>query len=127
MGSYYHFHAQCEIFIEKKNLPLAEQLLREYNSNIIKNGYDSEIKSEDRPVLEQVADYNQWRVSFLEDGASIKAPYDSIKGSDNASWLSAIAPVVRDGGYVQVSDDNGSDWRYMFQAGKCFQVFPKWA
>lgn len=125
MGYYYHFHG-CDIFIEKPQLPKAEELLHEYNAAIQRNGYNSEIEDKDQTALEQIAKSNRWNVAFEDDGARIDEPWDSIKGSDNSSWLQHLAPVIRDHSYVQVSDDDGRMWRYMFQGGKCFHVEPKW-
>lgn len=125
MGYYYHFH-ECNLFIENARLPQSEQLMHEYNEAIMRNGYASEIEDADQTALKQVAENNRWHVVFEEEGARIDKPYDSIKGSDNTSWLQALAPVIRDHSYVQVSDDDGRMWRYMFQGGKCFHVEPKW-
>ena len=125
MGYYYYFH-DADLHIDADRMEEAELLMREYKKSIKASDYASE--TDTRPAIVQVAESNRWSTSMNHDGgATINHPYEKIKGDDNTDWLKALAPVIRDGGFVQIMNDDAYVYRYMFQCGKCYQVSPIWS
>ncbi|HEY7414941.1 MAG TPA: hypothetical protein VH593_07100 [Ktedonobacteraceae bacterium] len=127
MGFYYHFHDH-DLHITTEKLPEAGQLLREYEAAIVQNGYAPDVEQEDPkvPFIQQIADANRWSVQIDGNGATISPPWNACKGDTYTGWLEWLAPVISDGGFIQISDDNDNVYRLMFFDGKCYQVPQTW-
>lgn len=46
-------------------------------------------------------------------------------GYDDTPLFNSIAPYVRNGSFIQMIDEEGNQWRWVFDNGKCKQVQPK--
>lgn len=51
--------------------------------------------------------------------------YDDYIGYDDTSLFNSIAPYVQNGSFIQMIDEEGRQWRWVFNNGKCKQVQPK--
>lgn len=127
MGSYYRFPEHEGLVIPAHLLPVAERILRDRDTAIQVHGYHSEIdEASNECVLVQVAEANRWGVFLDEREATIFPPGSEVKGGDRAEWLVPLAPLIREGGYVEVDNADTGRYRYMFHHGKCYRIFPTW-
>lgn len=128
MGTYYQY-TQSNLIIDHDQIAQAEQLLRDRDTTIVKRGYSSNIdENSSGSILQQVASNNRCGLESIEDGAvRITMPYDEVKNGGCEDWVRSLAPVLREGSFIEMSNDNcDSPYRYMFSGGKCYYVHPTW-
>jgi hypothetical protein len=95
---------------------LAKQLIREG-----RDGYLTEriLKAES---LEDKFDAMQWYVVRAEDGGIRRIRYRGEKYGDDLMFLSAFAPFVEQGSYIEMASESGERWRWMFNGRTCREV-----
>lgn len=131
MGFYYNI-INCEVVILTEKMPQVSDGIRAYNGRLIEEwgATGSEVdETVDTPLLEQLARRNRWSVDSKPDADGnivISSPSDETKGDDFCSWLSAIAIGVKDGSFVEVTNDDNHLYQYMFLSGVMYRVLPKW-
>lgn len=128
---FYHHHMESKIFIAVAHLPAVESALQVYDAQIVAQGYDSELVAQYEyqqgdELLELVASNNKYSLGFDAEGNVTNIWFDEINGSDNRGWLSAIAPFVRRGSYVQINDDDGRIYRLVFDGKAVQRILPLW-
>jgi hypothetical protein len=57
-------------------------------------------------------------------GISIEHPQNWWYGEWTHAFLDKVAPLIPDGQYLQMVDENGGLWRYLFVEGKWIIIHP---
>ena len=61
----------------------------------------------------------------VEEGAIVDLCFEGSKLGDDETLFDAIAPFVEDDSYIQMSGEDGMQWRWVFRDGKCHDISPK--
>lgn len=64
----------------------------------------------------------RWIIEVDVDDNVIAILFDGEKLGQDQLLFDAIAPWVQDGSYIEMSGEDGSMWRWVFEAGKCHEV-----
>lgn len=65
---------------------------------------------------------SECRWEYYEDDSSLWFEGEKL-GSDYELFC-AIAPFVEDGSYIEMSGEDGCLWRWVFENGKCEEIYP---
>lgn len=119
MGFYYHFD-EAGFNISAHDVPAAQEALVAWNN---KKHVPLPVRG-DGSVFEQLVE--PYWLQYDEAGAIVNVGFGEIKGSDESEWLQVVAPWVCDDSYIQIHDDDGEVYRYMFVRGHMYRVDPAW-
>lgn len=50
--------------------------------------------------------------------------FEGEKLGDDYNLFCAVAPFVEDGSYIEMSGEDGCLWRWVFENGKCKEIYP---
>jgi hypothetical protein len=72
--------------------------------------------------LKEMLEEWRWKPVFDDKGDIVKLEFWGEKIGDENLLFNAIAPCVTSGGYIQMMGEDHSEWRWVFEDGKCSDV-----
>ena len=123
MGYYYHYD-ENKFFLPVEKVPAAIAALQAWDASMLVQKYDYQAEYD---VLDRVASNQGWYAVERDGSGNITGVgFDEIKGHDNHEWLEVLAPFVRRGSYVQIHNDYGRVYRYVFDGKVLKYIEPHW-
>jgi hypothetical protein len=104
----------CSFFIAKADKLRGLELLQASFE------FEGELES-----LKDAFEDSKWTLNF-KDGDIVGVSWwgDKYRDDDN-ELLEAIAPVVKDGSYIELCGEDGDSWRLVFKNGEMKEIRPK--
>ena len=62
-----------------------------------------------------------YEFEFDDDGNITEIDFTGDKLDDDLKMFQKIAPYVRDGSVIEMEGEDGAQWKWVFQDGKCKQ------
>lgn len=75
--------------------------------------------------IEELFQYWRWEAYFDYEGSICDLNFSGEKLGDDEFLLSAIAPFVKDGSYIQMAGEDNEIWRWKFANGEMKAIYPK--
>jgi hypothetical protein len=125
---YYIDQEYSEFFMEEKNvrpalLALKEAAAKRCAEGRMHWGWVHMNMVLEANTFEKAMSEARFDPDFDEDGNVVDLTFNGQKLSDEEEILSAIAPYVKDGSYIQMRGEQNEQWRWIFQDGKIKEVY----
>ncbi len=129
--AYYVTLTGSKFLLKKENEELALNALKEMiNANASSRPFFETLQKANISSLQKLLEYLGWIINSSSDSPSqdyneIEFQNESYDHFTDSEILSAIAPFVEDGSYIEFHGEDGETWREVFAEGKVKTVRPK--
>ena len=122
---YYMDMIESRLWIKKENENKALKAIK----NAVRNGkitswiIERDVEKSDN--LQDAMTACRWEIEKLvNDNGYGRVYFDGEKLGDDYQLFEVLAPFVEDGSYIEMSGEDGCLWRWVFENGKCKEIYP---
>lgn len=100
--------SETQFFIAEHNIPYLDQCVCAWQKDAKKHGF---------------FDFTEdWVFQYDARGDIDFVSFEGEKLNEDYLFFDAIAPVVRDGSFIEMVGEDGDRWRWCFKDGKCHEI-----
>jgi hypothetical protein len=104
---------ETKFFIAAHNINYLHQCLEAFHKSAKKHGFFDITKS--------------WEFTIDQEGNITNVNFEGEKLNEDYLMFDGIAPVVKDGSYIEMLGEDGDRWRWCFKDGKCHEIHAEYS
>ena len=114
----------CKFFIDKSNVENVKNVLKKHMPEFSHGSR----KNFDDMSIEELFEDLRWQIDFDDFDNINYIFFIGEKSWDEFEVLSLISEYVKDGSYIEMSGEDGSMWRWVFDGKNVKEIYPeiKW-